>query len=96
MRYARYPGGRKYVDGEARRASDANSAERSSADRSSEQSSREDGATVSEREEREPEEWADPGKREAALRFEAYLERVRGDESYQEAKERHRERACEG
>lgn len=57
MRYARYPGGTKYVDGE----------------------------------EREPEEWADPEKREAALRFEEYLERVREDEAYEEAKESHRE-----
>ncbi len=57
MRYARYPGGRKYEDGE----------------------------------EREPEEWADPEKREAALRFETYLEQVRGDGAYEEAKEAHRE-----
>lgn len=57
MRYARYPGGTKYIDGE----------------------------------EREPEEWADPGKREAALRFEEYLGRVREDETYEEAKAAHRE-----
>ncbi|MFC7009236.1 DUF4385 family protein [Halalkalicoccus salilacus] len=68
MRYAKYPGGRKYVHSEAQRASDANTAELRSADRSSEQSSREDGETVSEGEEREPEEWADPEKREIALR----------------------------
>lgn len=92
MRYARYPGGRKYVESEAQRAPDANSAERGSADRSSEQRSREDGEAVSEREEREPEEWADAEKREAALRFEERLERVRGDEAYAEAKEAHRKR----
>ena len=57
MRYAKYPGGRKYEDGE----------------------------------EREPEEWADPEKREAASVFETYLERVREDEAYEEAKEAHRE-----
>lgn len=57
MRYARYLGGMKYVDGE----------------------------------EREPEEWADPGKRESALRFEEYLGRVREDEAYEEAKAAHRE-----
>lgn len=57
MRYAKYPGGQKYVDGE----------------------------------EREPEEWADEGKREAALVFEERLERVRDDEAYQQAKEGHRE-----
>ncbi len=91
MRYAKYPGGRKYVHSETQRASDANSAERSSADRSSEQSSREDGETVSEGEEREPEEWADPEKREIALRFEERLERVRGDETYRRAKESHRD-----
>lgn len=58
MRYARYPGGTKYENGE----------------------------------EREPEEWADEGKREAALVFEERLERVREDEAYREAKEAHRER----
>lgn len=57
MRYAKYPGGRKYEDGE----------------------------------EREPEEWADPEKREIALRFEERLERVRGDEAYRRAKESHRD-----
>jgi hypothetical protein len=56
MRYAKYPGGQKYEDGE----------------------------------EREPEEWADEEKRAAALVFEAYWERVREDEAYLEAKERHR------
>ncbi|ELY56644.1 DUF4385 domain-containing protein [Natronolimnohabitans innermongolicus] len=59
MRYAKYPGGRKYDD---------------------------DG------DEREPERWADPEKRAAALVFEAYWKRVREDEAYQRAKERHRER----
>lgn len=58
MRYAKYPGGRKYEDGE----------------------------------EREPEEWADPEKREIALRFEERLERVRDDEAYRRAKEEHRDR----
>jgi hypothetical protein len=58
MRYARYPGGQKYDDGE----------------------------------EREPEEWADEGKRAAAVVFEGYLERVRDDEEYQEMKDEHRER----
>jgi hypothetical protein len=57
MRYAKYPGGQKYEDGE----------------------------------EREPEEWADADKRAAALVFETYWERVREDEAYQDAKERHRE-----
>lgn len=57
MRYARYPGGQKYDDGE----------------------------------EREPEEWADEGKREAARRFEDRLEAVRADEDYRRAKEAHRE-----
>lgn len=58
MRYAKYPGGQKYLDGE----------------------------------EREPEEWADEEKREAALIFEERLERVREDADYHEAKETHRER----
>lgn len=42
-------------------------------------------------EEREPEEWADAEKREAALRFEECLERVREDEAYLAAKETLRE-----
>ncbi len=42
-------------------------------------------------EEFEPEQWADEEKREAALVFEEYWERVREDERYREAKERHRE-----
>ncbi|AGB36116.1 DUF4385 domain-containing protein [Natronococcus occultus] len=41
--------------------------------------------------EREPEQWADEEKRRAALVFESYWERVREDETYREAKERHRE-----
>ncbi|MXV63210.1 DUF4385 family protein [Natronorubrum sp. JWXQ-INN-674] len=58
MRYAKYPGGKKYdSDGE-----------------------------------REPQQWADPEKRAAALVFEEYWERVREDDGYQRAKERHRER----
>ncbi len=40
----------------------------------------------------EAEEWADPEKREAALRFEERLEHVREDEAYREAKDEHRER----
>ena len=59
MRYAKYPGGKKYDD---------------------------DGT------ERDPEQWADPDKREAALVFEEHLEVVREDETYQQMKERHRER----
>ena len=59
MRYAKYPGGRKYDD---------------------------DGT------ERDPEQWADPDKREAALVFEEHLEVVREDETYKQMKERHRER----
>ena len=59
MRYAKYPGGRKYDD---------------------------DGT------ERDPEQWADPDKRETALVFEEHLEVVREDETYQQMKERHRER----
>ncbi|TYL39941.1 DUF4385 domain-containing protein [Natronococcus pandeyae] len=43
-------------------------------------------------EELEPEQWADAEKREAALVFEEYWERVREDEAYQSEKERHRER----
>ena len=58
MRYAKYPGGQKYHDGD----------------------------------EREPQRWADPEKRDAALVFERYWERVREDEAYLEAKEAHRER----
>jgi hypothetical protein len=42
-------------------------------------------------EELESEQWADEEKREAALVFEEYWERVREDERYREAKERHRE-----
>ncbi|MDG5821145.1 DUF4385 domain-containing protein [Natronococcus sp. A-GB7] len=42
-------------------------------------------------EELEPEEWADEEKREAALVFEEHWERVREDERYRDAKERHRD-----
>ena len=42
-------------------------------------------------EELEPERWADEDKRESALVFEKYWERVREDERYQEANERHRD-----
>ncbi|ELY90200.1 hypothetical protein C483_11848 [Natrialba hulunbeirensis JCM 10989] len=45
--------------------------------------------------ERDPEQWADPDKREAALVFESYWERVREDDAYQRAKERHREHTGE-
>jgi hypothetical protein len=58
MRYARYPGGKKYEDGE----------------------------------ERDPVEWADPEKREAALVFEEHLEAVRDDDEYQRLRADHRER----
>lgn len=43
-------------------------------------------------EEREPQRWADPEKRDAALVFERYWERVREDQDYLEAKDAHRER----
>ncbi|PSQ42570.1 DUF4385 domain-containing protein [Halobacteriales archaeon QS_9_68_42] len=59
MRYAKYPGGKKYDD---------------------------DGT------ERDPEQWADSDKRKAALVFEEHLETVREDDTYQQMKERHRER----
>ncbi|MGZ0748303.1 DUF4385 domain-containing protein [Haloparvum sp. AD34] len=42
--------------------------------------------------ERDPEHWADPEKRAAAEVFEAYLDRVRGDDYYQRAKDLHRKR----
>lgn len=67
MRYARYPGGRKYVDGEA----------------------------SDEREERDPEHWADHDKREAALVYEVWWDLVEDDEQYQRAKADHRERTSE-
>ena len=57
MRYARYPGGQKYVDGD----------------------------------ERDPEFWADHDKREAALVYEVWWQRVENDERYRELRERHRE-----
>lgn len=58
MRYARYPGGRKYEDGE----------------------------------EREPEQWADHDKREAALVFERWWELVEADEAYVAQREAWRDR----
>ena len=58
MRYARYPGGQKYVDGN----------------------------------EREPEHWADHDKREAALVYEVWWNRVENDDEYQRLKAQHRER----
>ncbi|WP_160134374.1 DUF4385 domain-containing protein [Halococcus salsus] len=57
MRYARCPGGQKYVDGE----------------------------------ERDPEKWVDHDKREAALIYEVWWERVENDKVYQQAKSAHRE-----
>ncbi|PEN14304.1 hypothetical protein CRI94_04505 [Longibacter salinarum] len=56
MRYAKYPGGKKYDD---------------------------DG------EKREPQEWADPDKREAAVIFRQAWQEVREDDLYQERKQRH-------
>ena len=53
MRYAKYPGGQKYVDGE----------------------------------QREPREWADEEKREAALVFEEYWERARECPEYRRRRE---------
>ncbi|MBX0295621.1 DUF4385 family protein [Haloarcula nitratireducens] len=58
MRYAKYPGGQKYVDGR----------------------------------EREPEVWYDPEKRRIARVYRFHLDRVRGDDAYERAKARHRER----
>ena len=66
MRYAKYPGGRKYVE--------------------------EDGERV----EREPQEWYDAEKREIALTYKGYLDRVREDDRYQRLRERHRERHGDG
>ncbi|WP_459194469.1 DUF4385 family protein [Halosimplex sp. J119] len=45
-----------------------------------------------ERVERDPEEWYDPEKREIALVYREYLDRVRDDETYEEARREHRER----
>jgi hypothetical protein len=45
--------------------------------------------------EREPQEWYDGEKREIALTYKEYLDRVRADEAYQQAKERHREQYAE-
>ncbi|WP_246023013.1 DUF4385 family protein [Halosimplex halophilum] len=45
-----------------------------------------------ERVEREPEEWYDAEKREIALVYREYLDRVRDDEAYERAKREHRER----
>ena len=59
MRYAKYPGGRKYA---------------------------EDGS------QRQSREWADPEKREIALVYEEYLDRVREDEEYRDRKAEHREK----
>jgi hypothetical protein len=62
MRYAKYPGGRKYE--------------------------REDG----ERREREPQQWYDEEKREIALVYKRYLDRVREDGEYRERREEWTER----
>lgn len=56
MRYAKYPGGKKYDDNG---------------------------------EKREPQEWADPEKREAAVCFREAWQEVRADEAYQDMKQRH-------
>src|SRR6056297_1554053 len=42
--------------------------------------------------ERDPEFWADHDKREAALVYEVWWEKVENDECYRELRERHRER----
>ena len=42
--------------------------------------------------EREPQEWYDDEKREIALVYREYLDRVREDEAYERAKREHRER----
>ncbi|AUG48425.1 hypothetical protein BVU17_13155 [Haloarcula taiwanensis] len=58
MRYAKYPGGQKYVDGE----------------------------------QREPQEWYDPEKREIALAYKEHLDAVREDPAYEQARQAHAER----
>jgi hypothetical protein len=63
MRYAKYPGGRKYRENE-------------------------DGERV----EREPQEWYDEEKREIALVYKSYLDRVREDETYRRMRKAHEER----
>jgi hypothetical protein len=45
-----------------------------------------------ERVERDPQEWYDPEKREIALVYREYLDRVRADDAYETAKQRHHER----
>ena len=42
-----------------------------------------------------PQEWYDGEKREIALTYKEYLDRVRADEVYQRAKKRHREQYAE-
>lgn len=59
MRYAKYPGGRKYAD---------------------------DGTA------REPEQWADAEKREAALIFDERLSAAKDDPVYQRLRDAHRQR----
>jgi hypothetical protein len=59
MRYAKYPGGKKYEQ--------------------------RDGERV----EREPDRWYDEEKREIALVYKEYLDRVRDDEAYLDARKRH-------
>lgn len=58
MRYAKYPGGKKYDDGT----------------------------------QRDPQEWADPDKREAAVIFREQLDQVRDTEQYQKLRDHHRSR----
>jgi hypothetical protein len=58
MRYAKYPGGKKYETDE-------------------------DGDRV----EREPQQWYDEEKREIALVYKSYLDRVREDETYAQRRE---------
>ncbi|WP_436923174.1 DUF4385 family protein [Halosimplex amylolyticum] len=41
--------------------------------------------------EREPQQWYDPEKREIAVTYREYLDRVREDEAYERAKRQHRE-----
>jgi hypothetical protein len=63
LRYAKYPGGKKYE-----RDADGN------------------------RVEREPQQWYDEEKYEISQVYREYLDRVREDETYQQRKDRHRER----
>ncbi|WP_276273546.1 DUF4385 family protein [Haloarcula litorea] len=62
LRYAKYPGGQKYEDGE----------------------------------ERAPQRWYDPEKRRISRIYRFHLDRVRADDAYDRAKQRHRERYGQG